>query len=339
MARRGYVERTHRCGCRYGHNELLGTVPTPERAAAVDCPRCQREQRAAQRAAAKAAQAAVELEQARALQAAGLTPMQARYRGRCAACGGPIQPGDAIAYDRSERLAYHRDCGLTRAETPVEPEQPAPVVAEPVAEPPAPAPYRLRQGEGYGGRPWTVGEVVRVPSGRDGRPFPAYADYPEYLVVERAGATYYREDGMSFGVGDEAGHVYWAECRAATPAEAAPLVAAAQAAAARQAARTRLAALLRELEARAERPARESIPAGETLLAQTTANGTYLPLYGGGWWLVVAPDGIWSIHGHGADGDDWSRNNLPGAIGYRVPRDAALEDELRALCTTLGGEG
>lgn len=50
-------------------------------------------------------------------------------------------------------------------------------------------------------------------------PQPAGDDGPEYLYVLSASQRYYREDGMSFGVGDEKGYVYSAVCRAATEAE------------------------------------------------------------------------------------------------------------------------
>lgn len=48
-------------------------------------------------------------------------------------------------------------------------------------------------------------------------------DGPEYLYVLTASRRYYREDGMSFGVGDESGYVYSATCRPATEEEAQPL--------------------------------------------------------------------------------------------------------------------
>ncbi len=63
-------------------------------------------------------------------------------------------------------------------------------------------------------------------------------------------------------------------------------------------------------------------------------------LYGGGGWFVVGPEGIWRVENNGRDGDNWSANNVrtggAGAIGYRVPFDQALADELHALAATLG---
>ena len=54
-------------------------------------------------------------------------------------------------------------------------------------------------------------------------------------------------------------------------------------------------------------------------------SGSRTRLYGGGVWVVIEPDGqhFWYVENNGADGDDWSRNNVStggaGAIGYRVP--------------------
>jgi len=48
-------------------------------------------------------------------------------------------------------------------------------------------------------------------------------------------------------------------------------------------------------------------------------------IYGGGEWVVTEPDGkhFWYVRNNGADGDDWSRNNVQtggaGAIGVRAP--------------------
>lgn len=50
-------------------------------------------------------------------------------------------------------------------------------------------------------------------------------------------------------------------------------------------------------------------------------------LYGGGSRFVVGRDWIWFIRGNGADGDDFSVNNLPGEIAWRAP----YSDDLAAL--------
>ena len=44
---------------------------------------------------------------------------------------------------------------------------------------------------------------------------------------------------------------------------------------------------------------------------------------------------IWYIENNGMDGDDWSRNNVmtggAGAIGWMIPYDKKLADELKEL--------
>jgi len=58
-------------------------------------------------------------------------------------------------------------------------------------------------------------------------------------------------------------------------------------------------------------------------------------IYGGGVCLVVDTTYIWALQNNGMDGDCWSRNNVltggAGAIGYRLPRDQALADEISEL--------
>lgn len=58
-------------------------------------------------------------------------------------------------------------------------------------------------------------------------------------------------------------------------------------------------------------------------------------LYGGGEWWVIQPEWIWHIRNNGADGDNWSRNNVytggAGAIGHRVPYSDELAAQIRGL--------
>jgi len=50
---------------------------------------------------------------------------------------------------------------------------------------------------------------------------------------------------------------------------------------------------------------------------------------------VVGPKGIWFVRNNGADGDDWSINNVltggAGAIGWVVPYDKTLAEEIQRL--------
>jgi hypothetical protein len=69
-------------------------------------------------------------------------------------------------------------------------------------------------------------------------------------------------------------------------------------------------------------------PAGEEIYIDKHSIG-----YGGGTWVVIEPgeNYFWYVKNNGADGDDWSRNNVmtggAGAIGYRLP----MTDEARIL--------
>lgn len=60
-------------------------------------------------------------------------------------------------------------------------------------------------------------------------------------------------------------------------------------------------------------------------------------IYGGGYLFIISDDELWFIRNNGADGDDWSRNNIEtggaGAIGWTVPYDAVLVDMIREYCS------
>jgi hypothetical protein len=87
----------------------------------------------------------------------------------------------------------------------------------------------------------------------------------------------------------------------------------------------RLSAIAAYIKSHGERPAAPCVADGEMLNSSFT-------LYGGGAAFVVGTDHIWHLTGNGADGDDWSRNNVSGgSIGYRIPIDSAIADELRHL--------
>lgn len=174
-------------------------------------------------------------------------------------------------------------------------------------------------GEGYGGQDYAPGTVIRHPdrSRRD-----------EIVVVEETHAKYYREDGLSFGVGDDRGYLYTYTLRPATQPEAAPLLQKEEEAKAATEAGRRRAALAGRIREAGEVPAGRHLLEGERI--SDTAN-----VYGGGDWFVVGDDYIWYVQNNGMDGDDWSRNNVStggaGAIGWRVPYDEELAAEIRSL--------
>lgn len=229
--------------------------------------------------------------------------MTARYNGFCRQCGRKILAGTEILYSQDEG-ATHVDCGE-------EGEDVAPALSQPSPE----HSIRISQGEGYGGRPYQVGQIL------------ATADADEWLIVLSASKTYYREDGMSFGVGDEHGYIYSATCRPATPEEAAPTIAErAEAQARRQA--------VSDLAAEHARIIEEGQP-GHSPEGERVNVGEGQTIYGGGEWFVVGPEWIWAVRNNGADGDSWANNNIStggaGAIGRRVPTTPEIAEQIRTL--------
>jgi hypothetical protein len=88
---------------------------------------------------------------------------------------------------------------------------------------------------------------------------------------------------------------------------------------------------LRDHAHKGETPKLPAWPQGRKLVIDDRSVG-----YGGGQWVVVEPnqDHYWYIQGNGADGDDWSHNNLPGAIGWK----AEITPEVWAWVEVLTGE-
>jgi hypothetical protein len=106
-------------------------------------------------------------------------------------------------------------------------------------------------------------------------------------------------------------------------------------AAARREARDVIATVNAAFDAAAETPARlTEFPTGEIVLDERPD----LRISGGGTRWVLSPDGaLWRLTGNGADGDDWSRNNLPSTVAQRVsgPVVADLAERLRRAATAL----
>lgn len=182
--------------------------------------------------------------------------------------------------------------------------------------------HRVRGGSGYGCQGWHKEEVFRNSQAKIGE------GEPEFLFVLHAERQYVSEDGMSFGVGDESGYLYRALCRGATEEEAAPLIARLARETEVREAKKRVKEIARKIEAEGEYPAGVHCPEGERLFNSQD-------ICGGGDWFVVGPEWIWYVKNNGTDGGDWSRNNVrtggAGAIGRRIPFDAALACELRLL--------
>jgi hypothetical protein len=240
--------------------------------------------------------------------------MISMYDGMCVECGHKITAGEEIYYLRGKG-AWHVDCEAAKAAEKAKEEERR-----------AAAPWRVSGGSGYGYGPYTVGEVIQASRhilDKGG---------PEYLTVVRASKRYYSEDGLSFGVGDDSGYIYIADCREATAEEAAPLIEKKRLAAEKRAAKQELAAITADIKENGERPEGEHVPEGEALLDTFT-------VYGGGERLVIGPEYIWYLRNNGGDGDNWSLNNVrtggAGAIGWRIPLDETLATRLRALAQIL----
>lgn len=230
--------------------------------------------------------------------------IRARYSGTCAVCGKRISVGEKIEWDKATKTVVHPECASALTE---------------------PAPYTLRGGSGYGYRGWQRGQIVRASDRLREN------GYPEWLYVVRAKREYCSEDGMSFGVGDESGYLYTAWCREATPEETAPYIAKMEAEQIRRQKLARVNAIADMIRIDGELPAySESNATGEILLDTFNA-------YGSGTRFVIDSDSIWFVQNNGMDGDDWSRNNAPGMICWRIPMkmNERLADELRSLANDL----
>lgn len=230
----------------------------------------------------------------------------AKYAGKCHKCGGAIDPGEQINWQRGQ--------GAEHVECPQDPK-------------PAPDTWRTSRGQGYGGQDYTEGEIVFC-KGYEAHDGTMVSD--RWGTVVKTWSRYIREDGMSFGVGDEQGYLYCATLRPSTEEEITTekqrraKIAEAKATKAKQADAVRQLHRLWETvpEAQRERP--------KTEFAAIAKSGTLYEfepksiLYGGGWWLVLTDEGpVWLIFNNGHDGDDWSRNNIStwgaGAIGIKLP--------------------
>jgi hypothetical protein len=185
-----------------------------------------------------------------------------------------------------------------------------PVVNKPM--PRDPNKIYLSEGSGYRGSPYTPNEVI-------------FTKQHGYLYIESASKQYFKEDGLSVGVGDDSGWVYRAVARPATDEESLPL-------------RIKhergkvVKETLHEFRELSEYVMKKGeLPKGSfNLSGKTFGMPMDLPsIYGGGSWFVMEGSYLWYIQNNGMDGDDWSRNNVvtggAGAIGWRV----RLTSELR----------
>lgn len=156
-------------------------------------------------------------------------------------------------------------------------------------------------------------------------------DGPEYLVILTAKRRYVRDDGMSFGVGDDQGYVYEATARAATDEESAPLHARLDLRAAARNAVARLKEIASSIVANGERPD-QTRPTGEVAWSRDGGSGGYFERI----WIDQAGQKIWHDRYNGADRDDWSYNNYGGyAIVRSIQWSEKLECDIRTCVAIL----
>lgn len=182
--------------------------------------------------------------------------------------------------------------------------------------------YSWGGGSGYGYKAKSVGETFRNDERGIAR------GEPEYLTATTTNSRYIRDDGMSFGVGDERGYLHTGKARAATAEEISPLKSHDEASGKAKSARSYMRDIATHITSTGERPTGENNPIGETFNIGPGHN-----VYGGGEHFVIGDQHIWHVRNNGADGDDWSQNNIrtggAGAIGHRVPYTPELADKIR----------
>jgi len=209
----------------------------------------------------------------------------AKYPGTCRKCGRQINVGDRIDWQKG-RGASHIEC-------------PAQKNAATDA-----GPIKIQSSR----REYRVGSTIRTQ--RHG-----------LVTIVTAGKKYYREDGLSFGLSDDSGYMYFATCRPATEDESAPIIEAERIRGEKTDAAAALAAIKNEIRRSGEYPEGSHTPDGNRI-ADTQ------DIYGGGDWFVIGNEYIWYVQNNGMDGDNWGANNVrtggAGAIGWRIGFSADL---------------
>lgn len=152
-----------------------------------------------------------------------------------------------------------------------------------------------------------------------------------YQVVSTR-RQYLGEESMSFG-GDIDGYLYHADLRplsAEEASEAEHAMMEKRRQAARQRVRAHLASLVQKNGTRPTGKQGHMLPWPKGEVLMDTRN-----IYGGGDAFVLGTTHVWYIRNNGADGDDWSQNNVStggaGAIGWRMKRTPTLARVLKRL--------
>jgi hypothetical protein len=158
----------------------------------------------------------------------------------------------------------------------------------------------------------------------------------DVVTVVRVESEYY-EDGLSFGMPEDEGWLHKAYVR---PAEAEQTT---QVEKGEEKEKSRARATRRRRSIQQYIQRRGTVPSGDHQLGRERLliQGARLIPYGGGSWFAVQPGkAVWFVQNNGADGDDWSRNNVltagAGAIGWKVPYNEKMAQEIRELDKIIG---
>jgi len=232
--------------------------------------------------------------------------LTAMYEGSCSVCGNRVEVGSDIYWDSETRDVRHVDC-------------------EPATE--EQAPYDVWEQSEYGAS-HSVGDVI-------------HDREQGYLVVMNVAKKWYpAEDAMTFGLYNcpDGGYSITYRCRQATDEEAEPVKQQEAAAALSKQHLQRHEEMSQMFREKGEYP--ES-PDGEPFEVLKTGEilCDTMNIYGGGSAFVADGCYLWYVKNNGMDGDNWSRNNVrtwgAGAIGWRLPLDQALVDEVKELAGTV----
>ena len=181
---------------------------------------------------------------------------------------------------------------------------------------------KIQRSSGYDyAGPYVVGEVLNHPK-------------HGIVTVESVSQKYFKYDGLSFGVGEDSGYIYSAKVRAPTLQEASDYNR-----------KKADAELKRSQDKRVSKIGNTIMDKGEMPYFGKGNNGTQITgkiegktildtsnIYGGGNSFVLDDDNetVWYVRNNWSDGDDWSRSNVTGGIGWKL-KDSGLYKELQEL--------
>lgn len=185
-------------------------------------------------------------------------------------------------------------------------------------------PYQYQvEGRGKGDGP-AIGHVFR--SKKNGKVW----------TVAKVESSYFPEDGLSFGLSDDSGWMFYVLCREATESEEADQVLKETSHKRSGEAREARKNLVKRMRVTSNYHSGNHRLSGEPMVMENKR----LLLHGGGNWFVIESGKIWYVENNGSDGADWSHNNVmtggAGAMGWDVPHEPLLEAEILGLHEVLG---